>query len=189
MTGKLIVLSAPSGAGKTTLYKALLKQLPDTTYSVSVTTRPKRKGEVHGRDYFFVTEAEFQHLIKNNEFIEYARVHNNWYGTRRSFIEKQLQLGKNILLDIDVQGAINIKQQMPKAILIFIMAPSMEELKKRLTKRGTDHPRVIENRLANAEKEIRQKDKFDYIFINDDLERCIKEIKRVLQKEALHEFS
>ncbi len=189
MSGKLIVLSAPSGAGKTTIYKALLKELPDATYSVSVTTRKPREGEVNGRDYFFVSEEEFKNLIQKKEFLEHARVHDNWYGTRRSFIKEQLARGKHILLDIDVQGALSIKEQMPQALLIFIMAPSLEELKRRLQKRGTDHPDIIRTRLKNAREEIARKELFDYVVINDDLRACIEKIKSIIQKEPSHELS
>ncbi len=181
--GKLFVLSAPSGGGKSTIVRRLLKEMENMEYSISVTTRPKRKGEINGKDYYFVSEREFKKMIENNEFLEYAVVHNHYYGTKKSIIEEKLKAGKSILLDIDVQGAINIKKLMPDAVLIFIDIPSLKELEKRLRNRGTDSEEVIKLRLENAKKELEYKNKYDYVVMNDNLEKCINEIKAIIKKE------
>ncbi len=168
--GRLFVISAPSGTGKTTLCRFLMDEFKGLSYSVSHTTRPPRDGEVDGKDYHFVTVSEFERMIEGNELVEWAKVHDNYYGTSLTFIRESLEKGRDILLDIDVQGAAIIRDAYPEAVTIFIMPPSMEALRDRLEKRGTDSPEVIETRLGNAIREMEQKDLFTHVVVNDRLE-------------------
>ncbi len=171
--GRLFVVSAPSGAGKTTLCNALLRAVPQITYSISTTTRPKRDGEREGVDYFFVSEKAFKKGIEKKNWIEWARVHDNFYGTSAEFVDTTLRSGRNLLLDIDVQGAAQIIKRYPDAITIFILPPSMEVLENRLKMRGSDDPDVIGKRMANAKKEMDAKGKYRHLIVNDDLETAI----------------
>ena len=181
--GLLIVISAPSGTGKTTLCHMLLKEFPEMEFSVSYTTRKPRKGEVNGRDYFFVDEETFKRMIEENDFLEWARVYGNYYGTSRSQVEKALREGRDLLLDIDVQGALQVKKNMPEAVLIFIMPPSLKELERRLRKRGTDDEKTIEKRLKVAREEIKQAVHYDYIVVNDELEVAFTKLKAIITAE------
>jgi len=172
----IIVLSAPSGAGKTTLCKALLKKFPEILYSVSCTSRPPRKGEKNGRDYFFVSKEEFEKMIKNNEFIEWAKVHGYYYGTPLKNIETAKKLKRDIVLDIDVQGGRKIKKKFKDAVMIFISPPSIKVLKERLIKRGKDSLKEIEKRIRIAKLEMKEKIFYDYEIINDDLKEAKKKL-------------
>lgn len=182
--GRLFVVSGPSGVGKGTLLKLVLPTLPNVLYSVSVTTRPKRHGEVDGRDYFFVTEEQFKRMVEDGEFLEWAHVYGHMYGTPRRWVEEKLASGFDIVLEIDVQGAMQVREKCKDAILIFILPPSMEELRRRITKRGLDAPEEIERRMSKAEWEMKFKDRFDFQIINDDLNEAAKELRRILLGEA-----
>jgi len=182
--GRLFVVSAPSGAGKTTLCDAARLHLPDLLYSVSSTTRAPRVGEQEGRDYFFVTEAQFRKGIDTGQWAEWARVHGNYYGTAARFIEDHLDAGRDVILDIDVQGATQIVRRYPDAVTIFIMAPSMEILRQRITARGLDSGAVIDKRMKNAEAEIACRGMYRHVVVNDDLEAAIAQFVSILKGGA-----
>lgn len=179
--GQLLVISAPSGTGKTTLCRLLMDQFKGISYSVSHTTRKPRAGEVHGTDYYFVSVEEFERMITNQELVEWAKVHDNYYGTSLGFIRQSLDQGRDILLDIDVQGATNIRAVYPEAVTVFIMPPSMEALRERLGKRGTDSPEVIETRIKNAVMEMEQKDLYRHVIVNDDLETAKNQLFSIVR--------
>ncbi len=181
-TGNLYIVSAPSGTGKTTLCRIIMNTFSNIGYSVSHTTRSPRDGEVDGTDYYFVSRKEFQTMVKNGSLAEWAEVHGNYYGTSVNYINKCLAGGNDILLDIDVNGAKQIVAKYPDAVTIFIMPPSLEELKERLQARGTDAFDVIEKRLKNAESEIAEKDFYRHVIINDDLKTAGSELQELLQK-------
>ena len=183
--GSLLVISGFSGVGKGTAAKRLVEKY-GYSLSVSATTRKPRTGEVDGREYFFKTEAEFKNLIDYNGFIEYARYVDNYYGTPRKFVEEELAAGHNVILEIEVQGALNIKKQYDDALLIFITAPSAQAIRERLIGRGTESEEVIHKRLERAKEESMDMTKYDYIVINDDLEECVDRIHAIVQaKECL----
>lgn len=186
MRKSLIVISGPSGAGKTTIIKRILSdpELKDKImFSVSHTTRKKRKGEKEGEDYFFVSEKEFREMIEKGEFLEWAEVHGNLYGTHKNNIEKAEEENKILLLDIDVQGAEKIREKMKeKAVFVFIRPSSIEELKKRLISRGDTPEKEIEKRIKDAQKEIEEEKKFDFVIINDNLEHAVNELKEIAKK-------
>ena len=180
---KMIIISAPSGAGKTTIVKKLLKQKThNLTFSISACSRPKRKNEIHEKDYYFISVNEFKQKIKNNEFIEWEEVyHNQFYGTLHSEIKKIWKNGKNVVFDVDVVGGLNIKKQFPKeALSIFIKPPSINELKNRLINRSTDTKANIIKRINKAEKELQYENKFDAVIINDNLQEAIKNTKQII---------
>lgn len=179
-TGRLFIISAPSGAGKTTLCTAILKRFPNLSYSVSHTTRAPRTGERDGVDYFFITEDEFKRSIEKGAWAEWAQVHDHYYGTSAQFIDRQLSAGKDILLDIDVNGARQILSRYPSCVTIFIMPPTFDTLRQRLLKRGTDSEQVIARRLKNAETEISQKDMYRHIVVNDSLPDAIEAISAII---------
>lgn len=179
-TGTLYVFSAPSGAGKTTLVKALLEQTNDIGVSVSHTTRGPREGEVNGKDYNFVSQDEFKALIGQNAFLEHAQVFDNFYGTSQIWVEQELQAGRDVILEIDWQGAEQIRQQMPEMVSVFILPPSREELLKRLTGRGTDSQEIIDRRMQDAVSEMSHYGEFDYLIINDDFEIALQELRSVV---------
>ncbi len=174
---RVIVISGPSGVGKTTIYKRLLVELEDKIcFSVSVTTRPPRKNEVEGVDYYFVSKEEFDKLRKNNEFVEWALVYGNYYGTLKSEIDRILK-NKSCLLDVDVQGGMNVKKVIPESFLIFIKPPSIEALKQRLLSRGLDNVEEIKKRIKFAKNEMKYSRYYDVIIENDDLEKCYSRVK------------
>ena len=179
--GHLFIISAPSGAGKTTLCKIIMERFPDIQYSVSSTTREPRPGEENGKDYFFLSEVDFIGAIKQNRWAEWAKVHDHYYGTSADFIRMQLSSGKDILLDIDVQGMLQILSQFPQSITIFIMPPSLDALESRMKSRKTDSAAVIAKRLENAESEMKQKDRYHHIIVNDDLQTAIAELIQIIQ--------
>lgn len=178
--GKVIVISAPSGSGKTTICKHLLKFNPQLVFSVSYTTRLPRQGEVNGKDYFFVSEKKFIKMIKQKKFLEWAKVYNNYYGTSKQQVLKTINSGRDILLDIDVQGGKNIKKIFPDGIFIFVLPPSWKELKQRITLRGKDSPDEIKKRLKNVNKELKYIKYYDYVVINDDLEKTVQTINQII---------
>lgn len=186
MKNKLFVMSAASGAGKTTLKDLVIKDFPDIKYSISATTRKPREGEIDGVHYFFKTKEEFEQMIKDNALVEYNLVHGNYYGTPKSFVEKTLAEGNRVLFDLDVFGKVNFDKVYPEATGIFIMPPSDEELERRLRGRGTDSEEVIQLRLANAKKEIefaKTKGKYEYTIINDDLQKAADELRAILKQK------
>jgi guanylate kinase len=177
---KLFVIAAPSGAGKTTIVKALVARNPELRFSISYTTRRKRRTEVDGVDYLFVDVAEFERLKKQGELLEFAEVFDNFYATGRSQVEKHLDEGQNVVLEIDWQGARQVRASMPECISIFILPPSLEELERRLRDRRTDSPEVIERRLKDAQNDMSHWDEFDYVIINDKLEPAVSDLESVL---------
>ncbi len=183
MKGLLIVISAPSGTGKTTLTHMLLKEFPDMEFSVSYTTRKPRPGEVNGKDYFFVDRETFEKMIEEGDFLEWAEVYGNLYGTSKSQVLKALNEGKDILLDIDTQGALQVKKNFPEAVLIFILPPSFKELERRLRNRGTDDEETIEKRLKVARKEVERAPLYDYIVVNDRLEKAYEKLRSIVIAE------
>jgi guanylate kinase len=180
--GHLFIISAPSGAGKTTLAKAVLERYRDMLYSVSYTTRNPRAVEQDGVDYHFISKQDFERGIKEGQWAEWARVYGNYYGTSGKFIDNALASGRDILLDIDTQGTIQILKKYPESVTVFILPPSMKALKKRLEMRGTDSRQVIEKRLIYAKKEIAQKDLYRHIIVNDNLSKAIEELSAVIKK-------
>ena len=182
MKNKLLVISGPSGVGKGTLVKELKGRRLDVVESISCTTRAPREGETHGKEYFFLTKEEFLQRIAQNDFLEYDEHFGNYYGTPKSFVLDTLKT-KSVILEIDVVGALNTKKAIPESVLIMIAPPSLDELKRRLTDRGTESDDAIEDRLARLEYELSQKDKYDYVVINDDLETALQEIEKILDAE------
>jgi guanylate kinase len=181
--GLVIVISGPSGAGKGTICKEIVKRKKDLIISVSATTRSPRKNEIEGKNYYFYTEETFKEKIEKNDFLEYAKVYGNYYGTPKSKVIEEIKKGKNVILEIDIQGALQIKESYPKGIFIFVMPPSMEELKNRITSRGTDSREVILKRMECAYHELNYAFKYDYVIINDDLEEAVKVVDSILIAE------
>lgn len=183
--GNLYVVAAPSGTGKSSLVKALLEVDSHMELSVSHTTRAPRGQEVHGREYYFVSNDEFDRMVEQNAFIEWAHVHSNRYGTSRKAIEDKIAAGADIVLEIDYQGAIQVKRQFPNAVLVFILPPSWPELRARLMRRAEDSDDVIELRLKNAAEEVAQVDKFDFVIINELFERALFDLKAIAHAQRL----
>lgn len=181
--GIIFILSAPSGAGKTTLYNGLGEIYPDIRLSVSCTTRARRRGEISGRDYRFITERQFDALKRRGEFAEWARVHDCFYGTPKKPLDRAIKAGRDIFLDIDVQGARKIKQAYPEAVAVFVLPPSMAELKRRLSARGTDGKAIIERRLANARGEIGEIINYDYYVLNREVGAAVKSLSAIVDAE------
>jgi guanylate kinase len=179
--GSIIVISAPSGAGKSTLVKRLLAALPGLRFSVSCTTRPPRPGEKNARDYFFVTRERFQRMIAAEEFVEWADVFGHFYGTSRRQLRAAQEAGKDILLDIDVQGHRQVRKKLPEAVSIFVLPPSFRELARRLRARLSDTPDVIERRLRDARKEIRHWPEYDYLVVNDRLPQAVQALRAAVE--------
>ena len=183
--GNLFVVAAPSGAGKSSLVKALLELDSHLRVSVSHTTRAPRGQEQHGREYWFIDEPEFRSMIEHGDFFEWAQVHGNLYGTSRKAIEQRLMNGEDMILEIDWQGALQIKQLFAHAVLIFILPPSWDELQQRLQRRGEDGPDVIETRMANAREEVAQARHFDFVIINSLFETALFDLKTVVHSQRL----
>jgi len=185
---KLFVFSAPSGSGKTTIVKEVLNSFPNFVFSISATTRKKRPNEKDGEDYFFITEKEFLERIEKNEFVEWEKFYDYYYGTLKSQIDNNIKNGRHTVFEVDVKGAISIKKYYPEAVLIFIAPPSIEELKQRLIKRNTETEEDLKKRIERAEMELSFKDKFDYVVSNSDLEFAKKEVKKIIEKEIKEEL-
>lgn len=182
MSEKMIVICAPSGTGKSTLLSRLKTDIPDLVWSVSCTTRAIRKGEMHGKDYFFIKKETFENQIADGEFIEWAQVHSNYYGTSKRFVTEGIEKKWKMLFDLDVQGADAMKKIYgDEAKIIFIEPPSIEELERRLRARGTDSDHVIKERIANARNELLRKHDFDFIVLNDDVKKAYDSLKRIVQ--------
>lgn len=181
--GILVVVSGFSGAGKGTVMKRLMEKYDDYALSVSATTRKPRPGEEDGREYFFRTRDEFEKLIEEDALLEYARYVENYYGTPRSYVEEQLQAGRNVILEIEIQGAMKIKEKIPEALLVFVTPPTVEELERRLTGRGTETAQVIVDRLARAGEEAEGMGQYDYILVNDTVEECVDHLHQIIVSE------
>jgi guanylate kinase len=179
--GILAVVSGFSGAGKGTLMKALLERYDNYALSISATTRNPREGEVDGREYFFVNEEHFKNMIKQEDLIEYAQYVNHYYGTPKQYVFNQMEQGKDVILEIEIQGALKVKERFPETILIFVIPPNAEELKRRLIGRGTENEEVISARLHRAVEEAEGIDSYDYIVINDTVESCVEVMHRLIQ--------
>ncbi len=183
--GRLFVTSAPSGTGKTTINSRLAEE-GVVRVSISSTTRPAREGEKHGVQYFFVSKEEFLNMRDQGAFLEWAEVYGYYYGTSKEWVFRHLSQNKNILLEVDIQGARAVKKQMPEAVLIFIRPPSLEHLTERIVSRAKDSAEVIKRRLASAESELARADEYDHVIINDDLERAVSKIRAIITKGEAH---
>jgi guanylate kinase len=186
--GIILIISAPSGAGKTTLCRALMERFPNMKESVSYTTRPPRPGEVHGVDYFFVSREEFRSMVEADSFAEWAEVHGNLYGTALATVEEARKNGVDLVLDIDCQGARRLKEQIERCVYIFILPPSMDELRRRLEKRSSDLQEVIDRRIERAAGEIREARWYDYIIINDNFETAFEELSSIVVAHSRRTF-
>jgi len=178
--GRLFVIAAPSGAGKTSLVRALMEREPGLRFSISYTTRTQRPTELHGRDYFFVGRDEFERMVANGEFLEHARVFDNYYGTARRPVEEALAAGQDLILEIDWQGAAQIRDALPECISIFILPPSRPELERRLRGRGTDAEGVIQRRLRDAASDMTHWREFDHVVVNDDFSQALAQLQQVV---------
>ena len=181
--GRLFVISGPSGTGKGTICREILKDIRNE-FSVSMTTREPREGEEHGREYFFVSHEDFIENIERNNFLEYATVFDNYYGTPKDIVLKKLEKGRNVILDIDVQGGLQVKEAMPEAVLIFLLPPSLAALRSRLENRGTETPEKIEKRLNKALDEIKFIGEYDYMVVNDVREDAVSDVRSIMTAEA-----
>ncbi|HIY03276.1 MAG TPA: guanylate kinase [Candidatus Blautia faecipullorum] len=183
--GVLAVVSGFSGAGKGTVMKRLMESHDNYALSVSVTTREPREGEADGREYFFRTNEEVEEMIRRDQLLEHAKYVDHYYGTPRKYVEDMLAEGKDVILEIEIQGALQIKDKLPEAVLVFITPPSMEELKKRLIGRGSEEPEVIASRLSRASEEAEGIEKYDYILVNDRIDDCAETLHRIISSEHL----
>lgn len=181
--GLLIVVSGPSGAGKGTVCSAYLERNPHAILSVSVTTRKPRVGEKEGVNYFFRDKETFLKMVENGEFLEYAEVYGNYYGTPKKFVEEKLAAGRDVILEIDIQGALQIKDRFPEAVFVFIIPPSMEELKKRIVKRGTEDAEAIYRRFQSAYKELNYISRYNYVIINDTVDSAVAKLEAIVLAE------
>lgn len=182
-SGLLVVISGPSGSGKGTICKRLIDEIENINVSVSATTRKPRIGEIEGKNYFFIDEDEFVKKINNDDFLEYALVYGNYYGTPKKTVLKQIDDGKDIILEIDIQGALKVKENYPKGVFIFILPPSLEELKNRIEGRGTDSKEVIHRRLKCAYDELNYAFQYDYVVLNDEVDSAVEKIKEIISAE------
>ena len=182
--GKLFVLSGPSGVGKGTILTRLFVDFQDIEYSVSATTRQARAGEVQGENYYFMSEEEFFQLVENDQLIEWANVHNNYYGTPKEYVDKTLKKGQDIILEIDIQGAKQVRENYPDAVFIFLLPPSLQELEQRLEQRGSEDKRNKKIRLRNAREEMQEKQKYDYVIINDRIEETVDQLRSIIIAES-----
>lgn len=185
MQGNLIIISSPSGGGKGTLIKEILKVVPNIGYSVSFTTRGMRVGEANGKDYFYASRAEFESLIEAGKLLEYAEVHGNFYGTSLDQVKTEIEAGRDIVLEIDVQGAAKVREKIPEALSVFILPPSFEVLKNRLTARATEKPEDLALRLKNSFGEVGHFSEFEYIVINDDATRAAADLQTIILADRL----
>lgn len=181
--GRLFILSGPSGVGKGTLRGLLFKRVPGLSYSISCTTRKPREGEIDGVQYRFLDESAFESYITAGKFLEWARVHGHLYGTLRSDVEKELEKGRHVVLEIDVQGAIQVKEQLPDSVMVFLVPPNLEELEKRLSGRGTEKSETMKTRLRNAKEEIALSARYDYVVVNDRIDRASGELTEIFKSE------
>ena len=181
--GVLVVVSGLSGAGKGTICKRLLEKYPDYVLSVSVTSRKPREGEEHGREYFFITKEEFEDRINQGKLLEFAQYVGNYYGTPKDWVEEQLNAGKDIVLEIELQGAFQVRKKIPEAVLIFVLPPDMEELKRRLVNRGTETMEEIERRIQRALEEMEFVPEYDYVIINEDVEKSVDMLHNIVRSE------
>ncbi|QXE03047.1 guanylate kinase [Terribacillus aidingensis] len=181
--GILFILSGPSGVGKGTVRKALFEQDTHLRYSISMTTRNMRPGEQDGVDYFYKSKEEFERLITQNKLLEYASYVDNYYGTPRDYVEETLEAGHDVFLEIEVQGALQVKENFPQGVFIFLIPPSLEELKNRIVGRGTETPDLVKNRLNAARDEIEMMDAYDYVVVNDQLDHAVSKIQSIVQGE------
>jgi len=180
--GMLVVISAPSGAGKTTIARAMMKRIPSLTFSVSATTRPKRSGEIEGNDYYFLTPEEFKRRVAAGEFVEWEEMYGYCYGTLKSEVESALEAGRNVMFDIDVNGGLSIKRHYPEAVLIFIVPPSIRVLRERLVKRRTENTETLQKRLDRVPMEMEKGKQFDYQVVNDVLEQAIAAVEKIVER-------
>lgn len=185
MKGNLFIITSPSGGGKGTLIREVLRSVPKVGYSVSFTTRAQRAGEEHGKHYYFISREEFEKKAAEGEFLEWANVHGNFYATSRAQVESELNLGRDIILEIDVQGAEMVKKLVPEAIGVFILPPSFEVLRERLTARRTESPDDLQTRLRNSRAEVNRWKEFDYVIINDEINRATLDLQAVFLAERL----
>lgn len=181
--GSLIVLSGFSGVGKGTVLRAMVAKYGNYAYSVSATTRSPRPGEVDGKDYFFRSTEEFESMIREGKLLEYARYVDHYYGTPREYVEKQMDAGKDVILEIEVQGALNVRKMVPDAVLIYMLPPDAATLKERLAGRGTETEDVVKGRLKAAARESKSIDKYDYVIVNDDVDQCADMLHRLIQTQ------
>ncbi|UOR12782.1 guanylate kinase [Halobacillus amylolyticus] len=181
--GILFILSGPSGVGKGTVRKALFEQSTDLRYSISMTTRDPREGEVDGVDYFFKTRAEFEKLINDRQLIEHAEYVGNYYGTPKQYVEQTLDEGKDVFLEIEVQGALKVRENFPQGVFVFLIPPSLEELKDRIVSRGTETEDKVRNRLLAAKAEIDMMDAYDYVVVNDQVDHAVNKIQSIVASE------
>lgn len=183
--GFLLILSGPSGCGKGTVGQALLREMEDLVFSISVTTRKPRFNEVDGENYFFVNEERFREMVEKDELLEHAHVHTNYYGTPRDFVFNEIEKGEIVLLEIDVQGALQVKEKYKEAVFVFLLPPTMDELKQRIVKRGTESEEDIERRFTNAFKELDFVGEYDYFVVNDTVDDAVKDIQAIIAAERL----
>ena len=183
--GILAVVSGFSGAGKGTIMKALLGKYDNYALSISATTRKPREGEVHGREYFFLSVDEFEKMIEEDQFIEHARYVSNYYGTPRSYVEEKMAEGKDVILEIEIQGALKVKEKFPETLLVFVVPPSAEELKNRLVGRGTETMEVIESRMDRALEEAEEMEAYDYILVNETVDKAVEDLHNLIQSQHM----
>lgn len=187
--GKLFVFSAPSGSGKTTIVRNTLKHFPDMIFSISSTTRKRRVNEIDGKDYFFITEDEFKAKIENSEFVEWEIFYDYYYGTSKSFVDDNIKSGKSVVFEVDVKGAVSIKNNYPEAVTIFIKPPSLDELKERLVKRNTETEVDLQKRFERMEMELEYEKHFDYVIENDNLEHAKEKVLNIINSELYKEIN